>query len=134
MTPFAFYCQQKVYVKRGLLHFPDLEIVVSSTWRDNRDLATLQGFFSPDVARQIIGVTPSWRDLPHLIDVIGQYPRHVEVEGWLRQKERVWEPWVALDNKAYWFKPLLPNLVKCDGSMGLDETTASALRRKLSGR
>ena len=96
-----------------------------------RDLATLQRFFSPDVAKRMVGVTPSWRDLPELIDVIGQYPRHVEVEGWLRQQQRVWEPWIALDDKAYWFKPFLANLVQCDGGTGLDETVASKLRYKL---
>ena len=43
---------------------PDVEIVITSTWRDTRDLATLRGFFSNDIAARVIGVTPSWQDLP----------------------------------------------------------------------
>ena len=30
---------------------PDVEIVITSTWRDTRDLATLRGFFSNNIAR-----------------------------------------------------------------------------------
>jgi len=136
LHPEPCYRDEELFCRRALFEsvlrdFPKVEIVVSSTWRDTRDLATLQGFFSPDVARSIVSVTPSWRDLPELIDVIGQYPRHVEVEGWLRQQGRVWESWIALDDRAYWFKPFLPNLVHCDSSTGLDEKVASALRHRL---
>ena len=114
-----------------MVDFPQVDIVICSTWRTNRDLVTLQKLFSPAIGERIIGVTPSWRDLPELLEVIGHYPRQVEIEGWLRQQGRVWESWIALDDRAYWFKPFLPNLVRCDSSTGLDEKVASTLRHKL---
>ena len=112
---------------------PSVEIVISSTWRESRDLETLRGFFSDDIAARIIGVTPSWRDLPpELAEAIGPtYVRQIEIEGWLRQQNRVWEQWTALDDKAHWFRPFLPNLVLCDAGTGLCERSAAELRRRL---
>jgi len=135
LHPEPCYREEELFCRRPLLEsvlreFPTVEIVISSTWRETRDLATLKSLFSPDISKRIMGVTPSWRDLSELIDVIGPYPRHVEVEGWLRQRQRAWEQWVALDDRAYWFRPFLSNLVRCDGRVGIDETTASRLRDK----
>lgn len=110
---------------------PAVEIVISSSWRQTRSLAELQGLFSPDIGTRIVGATPDWRDLPQLYEVIGNYPRHVEVEGWLRQANRVWERWVALDDRDYWFRPFLPNLVRCDPTIGLDDAIECQLRHKL---
>jgi hypothetical protein len=115
-----------------LMHdFPQVDIVISSTWRDKRDLSTLRKLFSPSIAERIIGVTPTWSDHLELLEVIGQYQRHVEIEGWLRQQGRAWESWIALDDRAYLFKPFLPDLVICDSSTGLTEQVVLALRRKL---
>ena len=111
---------------------PQVEIVISSTWRLTRSLAELQALFSRDIGTRIVGVTPDWRDLPELHEVIGNYPRHVEVEGWLRQTNRVWERWVALDDRDYWFSPFLPNLVRCDPAIGIDDVVERKLRHKLS--
>jgi hypothetical protein len=115
-----------------LRDYPQVEIVISSTWRQTRSLAELQALFSPDIGPRIVGVTPDWRDLPKLCEVIGYYPRHVEVEGWLRQANRVWERWVVLDDRDYWFRPFLPNLVWCDPTIGIDDVVERKLRLKLN--
>lgn len=114
-----------------LRDYPQVEIVISSTWRQTRSLAELQTLFSADIGAKIVGVTPDWQDLPELCEVIGNYPRHVEVEGWLRHANRVWERWVALDDRDYWFRPFLPNLVLCDPATGIDDAVERHLRRKL---
>ncbi len=128
-----YFCRRPLF-ETVMRDFSEVDIVVSSTWRSTRNLETLQGFFSPDIGNRIVGVTPSWRDLPELVEVIGQYPRQVEAEAWLRQHGRAWEPWIALDDRAYWFKPFLPNLVLCNSSQGFDETVAEKLRLKLMER
>lgn len=115
-----------------LREFPNVEIVISSSWRQTRLLAQLQALFSPDIGARIVGVTPDWQDLPELYEVIGNYPRHVEVEGWLRQANRNWEDWVALDDRGYWFRPFLANLVLCDPDTGMDEIVEQKLRQKFS--
>ncbi|RJG02639.1 HAD domain-containing protein [Noviherbaspirillum sedimenti] len=133
-----FYKQgEELFCRRDKLEtilrdYPQVEIVISSTWRQTRSLSELQALFSPDIGPRIIGVTPDWRDLPELCDVIGNYPRHVEVEGWLRQANRVWESWVALDDRGYWFRPFLKNLVMCDAATGINDVVEVELRFKLS--
>lgn len=115
-----------------LRDFQDVPIVISSTWRTARTLDDLKAFFSPDIAPRIIGVTPAWRDLPDLLDTIGHtYVRQVEIEGWLRASGRPWEKWIAIDDKAYWFKPFLPNLVISDPRFGLADDVVDRLRKKL---
>lgn len=112
---------------RGL---PDIDLVISSTWRDRRTLEELQALFSADIGRRVIGMTPSWKDLPELFETIG-YQRHTEIEGWLRQSGKAWEQWVAIDDKPWLFKPFLSNLVLCDTAVGIDEAVLKRLAAKL---
>jgi hypothetical protein len=105
-----------------LRDFPDVQIVISNTWRAAHTLGDLKAYFSPEIAARIIGVTPTWRDLPDLLNAIGHtYVRQVEIEGWLRASGRPWEKWIAIDDKAYWVKPFLPNLVRTDVRFGLND-------------
>lgn len=115
-----------------LRDFPSVQVVISSTWRATRTLGELRAYFSPDIADRVIGVTPNWRDLPDLLDTIGHtYVREVEIEGWLRASGRPWEQWVAIDDKAYWFRPFLPNLVRCDSRFGFADDVLYELTEKL---
>lgn len=113
-----------------LRDFPEVKIVISSTWRESRSLSELQSFFSHDIGARIIGVTPSWRDIPDLVEVIG-YQRHAEIEAWIRNSEMPWQPWIAVDDKPFLFKPFLPNLIKTNSSTGLDEIAIASLRQRL---
>lgn len=115
-----------------LRDFPDVEVVISSTWRDTRTLDQLRTYFSADIAPRIIDVTPKWQDCTNLFAVVGSYFRHVEVEAWLRASGRPWEQWVALDDRHYWFRPFLPNLVRCDASTGLSADVELELRKKMA--
>ena len=135
LHPEINYREEELFSKRPLFEtvlrgFPDVDIVISSTWRLNHSLDELRRKFSPDIAQRIIDVTPVYADFPELQLVIGQYQRHVEIEGWLRRTQRVWEPWIALDDKSYLFKPFLKNLVRSKNA-GLDEEVAGILHYKL---
>jgi hypothetical protein len=116
-----------------LRDFPDVQVVISSTWRTGHTLDDLKSYFSPDIASRIIGVTPAWQDLPDLLDKIGHtYVRQVEIEGWLRASVHPWEKWIAIDDKAYWFKPFLPNLIRTNARVGLaGEEVVDELRARL---
>lgn len=96
-------------LKNVLRDFPEIQIVISSTWRDKRSLNELKAFFSEDIADRIIGTTPAWREIPEIIDTIG-YQRHAEIEGWLRRSGRPWINWLAIDDKHYLTCP--PKLVR----------------------
>jgi hypothetical protein len=109
---------------------PSVEIVISSTWRVQHSLDELQQLFSPDIGCRITGVTPLRPTVdppPHL----APYPRHAEIDAWLKQSSRTAERWIALDDRADWFKPFLTTLVHCDSSIGLTEEIANELKRRL---
>jgi hypothetical protein len=114
-----------------LRDFPNVDVVISSSWRDTRTLTELQALFSPDIRMRIVGVTPDWRNHPGLFDVIGNYPRHIEIEAWRRDSGRLWEDWIAIDDRAYWFRPFLKNLVRCDPTTGLTGEIETELRQRL---
>ncbi|HYD61693.1 MAG TPA: HAD domain-containing protein [Noviherbaspirillum sp.] len=109
---------------------PHVDIVISSTWRESRTLAQLQALFSPDIGARIVGVTPQWQDLQDEASM-GSYVRQAEIEAWLRQASRAWEPWVALDDQPWLFKPFLPHLVRSDPATGLTAEVCAALHAKL---
>ncbi|TAL84012.1 MAG: hypothetical protein EPN74_12755 [Rhodanobacter sp.] len=111
---------------------PQVEIVISSTWRESRTLPQLQALFSPDVGVRIIGITPLWQDVQDETSM-GTYVRQAEIEAWLRHAGRTWEPWVALDDQPWLFRPFLPNLLRSDPVTGLTEEVCATLRQRLHG-
>jgi len=77
---------------------PNLEIVISSTWRKYFDLEALREILTEDgfkYADKVVGITPS---MPRgLSDSYGR--RGTEIETWLEDKKDV-QDWVALDDHA----------------------------------
>lgn len=107
---------------------PKVDIVISSTWREQFPLTALRARFSPDIAARIIGATP----VTHRID--GKYTparREGEILDWLRQAGREHEPWLALDDAAWQFQQHRDRLVACTGYVGLDAAAEAALREML---
>lgn len=103
---------------RGLLHLAR-----------TRTLAQLQALFVDGIARRIVGATPRW----HTVDVspsLAGYRRQAEIQGWLNRYGRGWEPWVALDDQPWLFRPFLENLIRVRPETGLtDENCRDLLRR-----
>ena len=109
---------------------PEVEIVISSTWREQFPLDDLRARFSPDIAARIVGATP----ITPRID--GKYlpaRREGEILDWLRQAEREHEPWLALDDAAWQFQQHRDRLIACTWYVGLDDTAEAALRTLLAG-
>lgn len=117
-------------IESVLRDFPEVLVVISSTWRERRSLPELKSFFSSDISNRIIGTTPCWKDFSDLFEVI-RYQRQTEVEAWLRESGEPWQSWIAIDDKAFLFKPFLTKLVKTDSSVGFDENAERELRKKL---
>ncbi len=108
-----------------------VEVVISSTWRNNRSLPQLQAFFSVDIIDRIIGVTPRWNNVQDDAS-FGTYVRQAEIEGWLRESGRPWENWIALDDQAHLFRPFLKNLVLTKPEIGLTKEICTVLSEKLA--
>lgn len=114
-------------LERVLRDHPQIKIVISSTWRESRSLQELQRLFSENIAQRVIGVTPCWRDYPELFEVNG-YQRHTEILTWIRFSEEPWVKWIAVDDKAFLFKPFLKNLVRTQSLTGFDAAAENQLR------
>jgi hypothetical protein len=113
-----------------LREYPQVRVVISSTWRETRSIDMLREYFSIDVRHRVIGVTPSWKNHHELFDVIG-YQRQTEVEAWLRNSDEPWTPWIAIDDKPFLFQPFLNNLVKTNSLTGFNEVAEERLHTLL---
>lgn len=89
----------------------DIDVVVSSTWRNTRTLEEIQCLLPPGLARRIVGVTPKNED--------ENYTRQVECESWMRQHRDPWVQWIALDDRSWNFRPFEKRLVLTNRATGL---------------
>lgn len=104
----------------------EVDIVVSSAWREAYNLAELRSHFAPDMRVRIIDVTPILNYLDH------SYVRQAEIMTWLRDNGREYESWVALDDSDWLFSPQCSNLILVNTEIGFDDTTEQILRKRLS--
>lgn len=97
-----------------LRDFPEVQVVISSSWREGRSLSELRALFSNDIAMRVIGVTPQLpiTGLSSLTAI-----RHKEIEQFLKEHEVVGE-WLALDDDPSLFPPNCPRLLLCEMGLG----------------
>lgn len=107
---------------------PDVEIVISSTWREQFALDALRARFSSDIAARIIGATPM---ISRGEDQYLAARRESEILAWLERAGRQDEPWLALDDAAWQFARHRDHLVACTRYSGLDDKAEASLRAKL---
>lgn len=112
--------------------FPNIELVISSTWRLQRPLDVLKKLFSEDVAARVIGTTPLYAELDDVPDTLEGYQREAECRSWLRRHGRVAQEWMALDDRSWNFRPFNPNVFLVDGHVGLNAEAARTLVARLA--
>ncbi|MDP3522302.1 MAG: HAD domain-containing protein [Hydrogenophaga sp.] len=132
------FCHPSKYFS-SLAHFegavrrmPDVRVVISSTWRLQRTLEQLRDLFSADVARLIVGVTPVASTLESVPDSLLGYEREAECVAWLRSRQESHFPWLALDDRAWLFRPFSQFLYLTDGEVGLTQELAEGLVAKVA--
>jgi hypothetical protein len=103
---------------------PNIEIVISSTWRMQRSLTALKGFFSKHVADRIVGMTPLYSTLEDIPDTLVNYQREAECHAWLQQSGKIAMGWVELEDSEWNFRPFNKNVFLVDGTWGLDSQTS----------
>jgi hypothetical protein len=125
-------------VERILRDFASVEIVISSTWRlDWKDPAEstsqMRKHFSADIAPSVIGVTPDHRYLERSTAPkgLGEYQREWECRSWLRTHRKKGTPWLALDDRVWWFQPNSPNVMIVPFYSGFTDDHEAALRQRL---
>ena len=112
-----------------LRDFPRVEVVISSSWREQFPLGEIRGFFSEDVQPRIIGTTPAitakWPPYP-------AHVRHDEICQYRLQQKMQERPWIILDDDARLFPKDCPELVLFDPAKGLNGEMDVILRRRLT--
>jgi hypothetical protein len=106
-----------------LLLMPEIEIVISSTWRETQCLDELKDYFSASVRDRITGVTPSLEDG---YDCGG---RQREIHAFLDSNglNDGNASWIALDDMPLFFEDGYPHLVLTDSTQGFNESNGDSL-------
>ena len=106
--------------------FPDVMIVITSSWRENFNIEALKGFLPPSLAERVIGITPQ------MFSRDGAMQRVREIHAFLEDNDLLDIPWIALDDHGYKFGSINhPNLIFCDGKEGFTDDVAAALTKRL---
>lgn len=106
-----------------LQKYPEVLIVISSSWKEVFSFELVQPLFSPSIAKRVIGFTP-FLD-PQIIHQF-QYLRHQEVLAFLQQHNALEDYWVAIDDIREHYPPEV-NVVVTDAYTGFDQSAALAL-------
>lgn len=119
--------------KRDKLHFehkeafeailrthPQVQVVISSSWREVHSYEHMRDYFAHDVMHQIIGVTP----------VLPGQLRYEEIMQHMQKTDYGGE-FIVLDDMEDEFPPGWPPLLLCDPAVGLDASKQDALRTML---
>lgn len=107
-------------VLREHLH---VNVVLSTSWRETDPLDALRGPFSDDIRARVIGATPVLNPItraryPH---PLSKAERQSECEAWLVEHRTPAHPWIAIDDRHWWFEPDCPRLFITAQKTGLIE-------------
>lgn len=108
-------------LEQWLRQHPEVNIVISSKWRNSMDIAELRQLFNEDVRHRVLGVTPGPRDQAH-----DRYWRLSEIFDWL-QYCGTQQEWLVLDDGV--FPERFNRLVKCNPLLGLTDQDLDSLTR-----
>ena len=114
-------------VLREHLH---VNIVLSTSWRETDPLEALREPFSDDVRVRVIGATPVLNPItraryPH---PLSKAERQSECEAWLVEHRTPAHPWIAIDDRHWWFEPDCSRLLITAQKTGLIEEQLPDLR------
>ena len=130
-----YFCHLPL-IEDVLREYPEIDVVISSSWRVNYAIDELRDFFSPDIALRVVGVTPSIKE-PSSSWLPGQgssYAREWECDSWMRQNRPWGTPYVAIDDRAAWFRPSCPDLLHTDARTGFTPQDQATLRGMIQER
>ena len=96
-----------------------LEVAISSSWRFHYSLDEILSYLPKALRDQISGATPEVEP--------GRHQRYREINAYLTQYKE--EPdWRALDDDLAGFPKGCPELIVCDGRVGIDSECVLSLR------
>lgn len=111
-----------------LRDYPDVDIVISSSWRYQFPLAQLKSHFSSDIAARIVDSTPQIAEFDEYLPA----RREQEILAWLATAGREGVARVALDDATWQFQRYRDRVVACVSYIGLDDAAEIRLRAVLN--
>jgi len=114
----------------ALAPFPEVAIVLSTSWRTHWTLAEMTRPLPAALRRRVVDATPqiSPSDAPA---ALRPYRRQAECSCWLQQNRLEQSAWVALDDRASLFAPYCEQLILCESNAGFTEANARRLHSAL---
>lgn len=106
---------------------PECALVITSTWRLHSPLERLRQRFSPDIADRIVGFTPRITELANVPDTLVGYEREAECHAWLWAHQAAHQPWLAVDDRSWLYRPFCRSLFLVNGRVGLTATACKQL-------
>ena len=115
---------------QALEPFPEVRIVLSTSWRSQRTLAEMTQALPQALGRRVIDATPliTAADSPA---ALRPYRRHAECACWLHRQGHERTAWFALDDRPSLFAPHCEQLILCDSNAGFVDATARRLQAAL---
>lgn len=93
-----------------LRDYPEVRIVISSSWRQYQPWENIIKPFAPDILSRIIGATPV---LVHKEPPYPKHPRYLEIIEYLHCNDLKAEKWIALDDEAELYPLGCETLILC---------------------
>ncbi len=108
-----------------LRSYPDVKVVIASSWREMFPFEAIPPLFSPDISARVVGATP-FLDPKIIISHQFEYIRYQEVLEYLQHNQIEHSPWVAIDDNPKHYPPDAP-IVETGAYHGFDRKAAKAL-------
>jgi hypothetical protein len=99
-------------------------VVVSSSWRFHYPIKEILSRLPNELKSLVVGFTPEIEP--------GRHQRFREIQTYLRLS-RMGSDWRALDDALSEFPDGCPQLIVCNGRVGIDRDSAAQLRKWLKG-
>lgn len=114
-----------------LREHPCVEVVISSSWRLTHSLAQMRAFFAPDMRARVVGATPVRPRTAGLPRELADYERERECVAWMMNRRSRGAAWLAVDDRAWSFRPGCEQLVLTRTGVGMTLETQRELRERI---
>lgn len=115
-------------IENVLRRYEDVEVVISSSWREFHKLSEMRGFFASDIAQRVVDCTPI---LPrNEVEPAPTRVRQRECLTWL-DANRPGRPWLAIDDVPWMFEVGCANLLLTNHLTGFSQADAIYLKSVL---